>query len=135
MREVSKWERVVAEEANRLLAMTSAGVIDLDQASIQTFMSALEHFVPEVLAEISAAWVDTALDDVSPTMMDHTSDHRLRFDGHCLTMSLQELPLSALIKPRDDGEHLDHFECFVGAAGRNASDDPLFAHAEFGSSE
>lgn len=38
-----------------------------------------------------------------------------------------------MIKPHDSGESLDQFECRLGGCDRNAFNNPLFAHAKFGS--
>jgi hypothetical protein len=116
VRKISKAETILCSGLRPILAALPArGTVD-DSEELQSALSALEWFLPEVLSEIDSNWCDReSLDGIYPAVTRKTGDNEIEIVGMCCLISDQTLtPLHLQLQLDSTDDAVSWLECRLG---------------------
>ena len=116
---VSKAEEIASRRLRAILVGIPTGTTIPDSAEFRDALSALELFLPTVLAEVHSEWRGESLDGIYPHVAQKTAEGEAEILGLCCLISDQTLTTIHLrLQLSSSTDEVSWLELRLGAKGR-----------------
>lgn len=113
-------ENIISRSLRAVLAELPDGADISLSEEFQTFITGLEHFVPQVIGEIHPEMRGQSGDGVLPIVARKTGEGEVELLGHFCFIADQTLtPIHLKLQLADAGDEISWLECHLGQRGKH----------------